>query len=74
MSRYRLIKAIRDQTQAKILCVGDDWQSIFRFAGSDLQLFIEFEKFFGYTKVLKIEQTYRNSQELIDIAGKIYHE
>src|SRR5690606_6995439 len=35
MGRYRLINAIKNKTQAKLLCVGDDWQSIFRFAGSD---------------------------------------
>ncbi|WP_188006853.1 DNA helicase [Sporosarcina sp. ANT_H38] len=70
MSRYRLIKAIKEKTNSKVLCVGDDWQSIYRFAGSDLQLFINFEKYFGHTKLLRIEQTYRNSQELIDLAGK----
>ena len=69
MGRYRLINAIKEKTQAKLLCVGDDWQSIFRFAGSDLNLFIEFEKYFGFTKLLKIEKTYRNSQTLIDFAG-----
>lgn len=70
MGRYRLVKALKDLTQAKILAVGDDWQSVYRFAGSDLQLFVEFEKYFGYTKTLKIEQTYRNSQQLIDVASK----
>ncbi|MBO8161911.1 MAG: UvrD-helicase domain-containing protein [Thermosipho sp. (in: Bacteria)] len=70
VSRFRLIKAIRDKTNAKLMCVGDDWQSIFRFAGSDIDLFTNFEKYFGYCELLKIEKTYRNSQELIDIAGK----
>jgi len=52
----------------KILAVGDDWQSIYRFAGSDILIFTEFEKYFGKTEVSFIEKTYRNSQELIDIA------
>ncbi|MED3798631.1 UvrD-helicase domain-containing protein [Lysinibacillus capsici] len=70
MGRYRLVKAIKDKTKAKVMAVGDDWQSIYRFAGSDLELFIQFEEYFGYTKLLKIEQTYRNSQELINVAAK----
>ena len=52
------------------MAVGDDWQSIYRFAGSDMSLFTAFEKLFGVTERLYIQTTYRNSQELIDIAGK----
>lgn len=70
VSRYNLITAIKIRTNAKLMCVGDDWQSIYRFAGSDIDLFTNFEKYFGYYELLKIEKTYRNSQELIDIAGK----
>lgn len=69
-SRFTLLKSIADKTGAKFFCVGDDWQSIYRFAGSDISLFTEFEKYFGYTKILKIEKTYRNSQQLIDEASK----
>jgi DNA helicase-4 len=69
-SRFDLIKAIKDRTNANLLCVGDDWQSIYRFAGSDIDLFTDFGKYVGYYELLKIEKTYRNSQELIDIAGK----
>lgn len=69
-SRFRLSKALRDQNAATIMAVGDDWQSIYRFAGSDIGLFTNFQKYLGYTKILKIEQTYRNSQDLIDIASK----
>lgn len=68
-SRFSLIKKIKDMTKASVMCVGDDWQSIYRFAGSDLNLFTNFEKYFGFTKELKIEKTYRNSQDLINIAG-----
>lgn len=70
VSRFKLIKAIRDRSYSKVMCVGDDWQSIYRFAGSDIELFTSFEKQFGYYELLKIENTYRNSQELINIAGK----
>lgn len=67
--RYQLIKEIKKITNAKVFVVGDDYQSIYRFTGCDLDLFLNFEKYFGYTKVLKIQNTYRNSQELIHIAG-----
>jgi DNA helicase-4 len=68
--RYRLIKAIKDKTNSKIMCVGDDWQSIYRFAGSDISLFTDFSKHFGYSELLKIEKTYRNSRQLIDVAAR----
>ena len=68
-SRFNFLKAIADRTGAKFFCVGDDWQSIYRFAGSDISLFTDFEKYFGYTKILRIERTYRNSQQLIDEAS-----
>ncbi|OOE14023.1 UvrD-helicase domain-containing protein [Fictibacillus arsenicus] len=69
VSRFKLVEEIRRVTNAKVMCVGDDWQSIYRFAGSDLALFTDFENFFGYSELMKIEKTYRNSQELINIAG-----
>lgn len=67
--RFDLVTALRNVCDAKIIAVGDDWQSIYAFSGSDIQLFLEFEKKMGYAKMLKIENTYRNSQEVIDIAG-----
>ncbi len=69
-SRFNFLKAIAERTNAKLFCVGDDWQSIYRFTGSDISLFTDFEKYFGYTKILKIEKTYRNSQNLIDEASR----
>lgn len=69
LSRFRLVEAIRNVTNAKVMCVGDDWQSIYRFAGSDLNLFIDFERYFGKSELLKIERTYRNSKQLINVAG-----
>jgi DNA helicase IV len=69
-SRFSLINAIREQTKARIMCVGDDWQSIYRFAGSDVQLFTKFGNYFGQHELLRIEKTYRNSQQLIGIAGQ----
>jgi len=70
VSRFELVRQIRAMTGAKVMCVGDDWQSIYRFAGSDLNLFTAFETYFGKSAQLKFEQTYRNSKRLIDIAGR----
>lgn len=67
--RYLLLKEIINKTGAKIICVGDDYQSIYRFNGCNLNMFLNFKKYFGYTKTLKINNTYRNSQELINVAG-----
>ena len=69
-SRFNLIKEIRELSGARLICVGDDWQSIYRFAGSDISLFSNFEKYVGKYEQLFIEQTYRNSQSLIDITSE----
>ena len=68
-SRLKLIQQIRDLSGARLTCVGDDWQSIYRFAGSDISLFSNFEKHVGKFELLLIEQTYRNSQSLINISA-----
>ncbi len=67
--RFDLTKELSEVTDAKIIAVGDDWQSIYAFSGSDITLFTKFEEKMGYAKMLKIVRTYRNSQEVIDIAG-----
>ncbi|MCR5174264.1 MAG: UvrD-helicase domain-containing protein, partial [Oscillospiraceae bacterium] len=67
--RFDLVSALREVTSAKIIAVGDDWQSIYAFSGSDITLFTRFREKMGYAALLKIVRTYRNSQEVIDIAG-----
>lgn len=67
--RFDLVKSFSEVTEAKIMVVGDDWQSIYAFSGSDITLFTQFEEKMGYAKLMKIVKTYRNSQEVIDIAG-----
>ncbi|MDO6739361.1 UvrD-helicase domain-containing protein [Wenyingzhuangia sp. 2_MG-2023] len=69
-ARFNLVKEIRNISGARLICVGDDWQSIYRFAGSDISLFSNFDKYVGKNEQLFIEQTYRNSQSLIDITSK----
>ena len=69
LQRFDLCERLSKASNAKIIAVGDDWQSIFRFSGAQIDLFTKFEDKMGYANVLKITKTYRNSQQLIDIAG-----
>ena len=66
VDRFKLIKSlIKESPQTKTYCVGDDWQSIYRFSGSDMNLFNNFEEFFGFTEKCKIETTYRFGNPLV---------
>jgi len=68
--KFQMIKEIIRLTNAKFLAVGDDFQSIYRFTGCDLKIFLNFTKYFDNSCILKIINTYRNPQELINVAGK----
>ena len=63
--RFNLIKSILDKSHAHLICVGDDYQSIYGFSGSNIFLFIDFFKYFPKAKRIDIKNTYRNSYELI---------
>lgn len=67
--RFDLTLELSKVCDAKIIAVGDDWQSIYAYAGSDITLFTKFRQTMGYGEELKITRTYRNAQEVIDIAG-----
>lgn len=67
--RCKFIQTLSEKTTAKIMAVGDDFQSIYRFSGCDLEIFLNFANYFPNPDTLFITNTYRNSQELIDIAG-----
>lgn len=67
--RFDLTRELSQLCDAKIIAVGDDWQSIYAYAGSDITLFTHFKDTFGYGSELRITKTYRNAQEIIDIAG-----
>lgn len=71
LDRYRFLQALRRKNPlTKLFCVGDDWQSIYRFAGSDMALFKQFEKYFGYTKKCLMETTYRFGEPAIADSSK----
>ena len=67
--RFNLTLELSKLCDAKIIAVGDDWQSIYAYAGSDITLFTNFKDTFGYGLEQSITKTYRNAQEVIDIAG-----
>ena len=63
--RFELILEILKNTNAKLMCVGDDYQAIYGFSGSNLNIFLDFFKYFPDGKRIDIKNTYRNSYELI---------
>jgi len=64
-SRYNLLKALRRSKDYRLFCVGDDWQSIYRFNGCDVSYILDFEKYWGPSAICKIERTYRFSGDLL---------
>lgn len=72
--RENLVKEIINKTNAFITVVGDDFQSIYRFSGCDINNFLEFSDKFKPVKKLYLTSTYRNSQELIKVAGSFVME
>lgn len=68
-ARYRLLDAMRQQRDYRLFCVGDDWQSIYRFSGSDIGFILNFEKYWGASEISRIETTYRFPQSLISVSS-----
>lgn len=67
--RFNLVKTIIDNTNAILTAVGDDAQSIYHFSGCDLFIFLNLNNYISNIKTLKLVNTYRFSQELIDITA-----
>lgn len=68
-SRARLIAGLMNRPGRHLFGVGDDWQSINRFAGADLGVMTDFEALFGKAVTLRLEATFRCPQSLCDISG-----
>lgn len=68
-SQFRLLQAMRNDNDFTLFCVGDDWQSIYRFNGSDVSYIMDFKEFWGDSILSRIETTYRFSQSLIDVSS-----
>lgn len=67
--RFDLISEIIKYTAASLFVVGDDWQSIYRFSGCNLELFINFRTYVSKPSYHTLEYTYRNSNELIYVSS-----
>ena len=70
LSKCLLIKAIQNKTKASLIAVGDDWQSIYHFTGSNIEIFTNFKKYFPKSKIIKLKKTYRNSTQLVKVTKK----
>ena len=71
VDRYKFLTTLREgNPPAKLYCVGDDWQSIYRFSGSDMALFNKFSEYFGDTEINKIETTYRFGEPLVALSSR----
>lgn len=69
-SRADLVKAMLAQSPGcKLFAVGDDWQSIYRFAGADISVMTNFADLFGATAVNRLSRTFRSNQGIADVAA-----
>ncbi|WP_262964031.1 UvrD-helicase domain-containing protein [Methylobacter psychrophilus] len=70
-SRARLLKALMaQQPESSLFCVGDDWQSIYRFTGSDVSLTKNFDIHFGATATSVLDKTFRFNNKIGDLASR----
>jgi len=70
VGRAKLLKALCEQRpENQLLAVGDDWQSIYRFAGSDISVMRRFEEHFGPTARSDLSTTFRCNQQLVDLSS-----
>ena len=69
---HRLMEAIRKQNpQARFFCVGDDWQAINGFAGSDLRFFQDFTHDFPDSRKLHLTTNYRSGKSIVNVGNAL---
>ena len=68
-TKYELLNEIQKSCNSFVFAVGDDYQSIYKFAGSKIDMITKFKKFYKHNKILRLSKTYRNSYELIKVAS-----
>lgn len=71
---YKLLDAIKKVNQSvEFFCVGDDWQAINGFAGSDLKYFQHFDEFIGKHRCLYITTNYRSAKSIVDVGNALMY-
>ena len=69
--RSAFLKSIRSSSSnSKLMCVGDDWQSIYGFTGSDVHITTKFRENFGFFQRVDLDRTFRFRQPLIDVSSR----
>jgi len=70
--RYEMIKELMAKnSNSKLFCVGDDWQSIMGFAGSNLDYFINFHEYFSHPVRTDLTKNYRSIKSIVDTGASI---
>ena len=59
------------QSNKNICCVGDDDQSIYSWRGAEIKNFLEFDKIYENTKVIRLEENYRSTQNILSVASEL---
>ena len=59
------------ENNMNICCVGDDDQSIYSWRGAEIKNFLEFDKIYENTKVIRLEENYRSSENILEVASKL---
>lgn len=57
--------------EAQLFCVGDDWQSIYGFRGSDIKYIVEFNKYFKDGKIYSLSTNYRSSDQIVSASNQV---
>lgn len=68
-AQLEIVKLISDN--GNVTAVGDDDQSIFRFQGAYMKNFNDFEKYFTNTKIINLDQNYRSTQNIVNLANTL---